>query len=155
MAWVGDEDARERWGLWDAQRERKVHRFGCAVFPECEDAQQLLSLTRAELARVSAPRESFEVETPEVLGCGYVGLGDDVDVTDAAREPPLRRRLRCVRRVRTFGTGVRRTLTLGAVERPVWTAASETAARVAAVEETAAVAADTVGSLEDLGARRF
>ena len=154
--WIGDEAARLEWGRWDAARGAKVHRFGSVVFPDCEDASELLALTRAELARVSSPQVSYEVDAADVLGCGAVGLGDDVAVCDDSRAPGLRVRARCVRRVRTFGERtLGHRLTLGQAERSAWAAASETAARVASVEETAATAADTVGSLEDLGSRRF
>lgn len=154
--WIGDEAARLAWGRWDAARGTKVHRYGSVVFPDCEDASELLALTRAELARVSAPQVSYEVDAAEVLGCGHVGLGDDVAVCDDSRAPGSRVRARCVRRVRTFGEStLGRRLTLGRAERSAWAAASEVSARVAGVEETAAVAADTVGSLEDLGSRRF
>ena len=46
-------------------------------------------------------------------------------------------------------------LTLGTVERTTWAASADVAARVTAVEETAATAFDTVASYEDLGEREF
>ena len=60
------------------------------------------------------------------------------------------------RRVRELGEGepaVR--LTLGTVERTTWAASADVAARVTAVEETAATACDTVASYEDLGSEEF
>lgn len=46
-------------------------------------------------------------------------------------------------------------LTLGTVERTTWAASADVAARVTAVEETAATASDTVASYEDLGSEEF
>lgn len=77
-------------------------------------------------------------------------------VIDSSRSPEWHLRARCVRRVRELGEGkpvVR--LTLGTVERTTWAASADVAARVTAVEETAATASDTVASYEDLGEREF
>ena len=154
--WVGDEAAREVWGRWDAARAEKVHRFGHVVFPDCEDPNLLRSLTVRALAATCRPRVSYEVDVAAVDGGAGVRLGDDVAVVDASRSPEWHLRARCVRRVREFGEGaplVR--LTLGTVERTTWAASAEVAARVSAVEETAASASDTVASYEDLGTRGF
>lgn len=154
--WVGDEDARLVWGRWDAAREAKVHRFGHVVFPDCEDAAELKALTLAALAAACVPRVSYEVDVAAVDGGAGVRPGDDVAVVDSSRSPEWHLRARCVRRVRELGEGgpvVR--LTLGAVERTAWAASADVAARVTAVEETAATASDTVASYEDLGEREF
>lgn len=154
--WVGDEDARLVWGRWDAAREAKVHRFGHVVFPDCEDASELKALTEAALAAACVPKVSYEVDVAAVDGGAGVRLGDDVAVIDSSRSPEWHLRARCVRRVRELGEGtpvVR--LTLGTVERTTWAASADVAARVTAVEETAATASDTVASYEDLGSEEF
>lgn len=154
--WVGDEDARLRWGRWDAARGERVHAFGDVVFPECEDPAELLALTRAELARRCHPRVSYECDVAMLDGGVAVGLGDDVAVVDRSRSPEWRLTARCVRRVRTFGSGcVRAHVTLGSVERATWEASAEIVRRVSAVEETAAKAPDAVSSFEDLSGKEY
>ena len=154
--WVGDEDARLVWGRWDAAREAKVHRFGHVVFPDCEDASELKALTEAALAAACVPKVSYEVDVAAVDGGAGVRLGDDVAVIDSSRSPEWHLRARCVRRVRELGEGTPVVcLTLGTVERTTWAASADVAARVTAVEETAATASDTVASYEDLGSEEF
>ena len=154
--WVGDEGARLVWGRWDAARSEKVHRFGHVVFPDCEDASELKALTLAALGAACTPRVSYEVDVAAVDGGAGVRLGDDVAVVDSSRTPAWHLRARCVRRVREFGEGAPAVrLTLGSVERTTWAASADVAARVTAVEETAAAASDTVASYEDLGSEEF
>ena len=153
--WVGDDAARLVWGRPDGAGG-KAHRFGHAVFPDCEDASELKALTQAALAAACEPRVSYEVDVAAVDGGAGVRLGDDVAVIDSSRSPEWHLRARCVRRVRELGEGtpvVR--LTLGTVERTTWAASADVAARVTAVEETAATASDTVASYEDLGSEEF
>ena len=156
LNWVGDDEARLVWGRWDAARSEKVHRFGHVVFPDCEDATELRALTLAALEAACVPRVSYEVDVAAVDGGAGVRLGDDVAVVDSSRSPAWHLRARCVRRVRDFGEGAAAVrLTLGSVERTTWAASADVAARVAAVEETAAAASDTVASYEDLGSEEF
>ena len=153
--WVGDEAARLVWGRPDGAGG-KAHRFGHVVFPDCEDATELKALTEAALAAACEPRVSYEVDVAAVDGGAGVRLGDDVAVIDSSRSPEWHLRARCVRRVCELGEGrpvVR--LTLGTVERTTWAASADVAARVTAVEETAATASDTVASYEDLGSEEF
>lgn len=153
--WVGDEDARLVWGRPDGAGG-KAHRFGHVVFPDCEDATELKELTLAALAAACEPRVSYEVDVAAVDGGAGVRLGDDVAVIDSSRSPEWHLRARCVRRVRELGEGAPTVrLTLGTVERTTWAASADVAARVTAVEETAATASDTVESYEDLGEREF
>jgi phage minor structural protein len=156
VKWVGDDDARLRWGRWDAARGERVHAFGDVVFPECEDPSELLALTRAVLDERCHPRVSYECDVAMLDGGVAVGLGDDVAVVDRSRTPEWRLTARCVRRVRTFGSGrVRAHVTLGNVERATWEASAEIVRRVSAVEETAAKASDAVSSFEDLSGKEY
>lgn len=153
--WVGDDAARQTWGRPDGLGG-KVHRFGHVVFPDCEDASELKALTLAALAAACEPRVSYEVDVAAVDGGASVRLGDDVAVVDDSRVPAWHLRARCVRRVRELGEGAPSVrLTLGSVERTAWAASADVAARVTAVEETAATASDTVASYEDLGSEEF
>lgn len=156
VKWVGDDEARLRWGRWDAARGERAHAFGDVVFPDCEDPDELLALTRAELARRCHPRVSYECDVAMLDGGVPVGLGDDVAVVDRSRSPEWRLTARCVRRVRTFGAGRARVhVTLGSVERATWEASAEIVRRVSAVEETAAKASDAVSSFEDLSGKEY
>ncbi len=156
VKWVGDDEARLRWGRWDAAHGERAHAFGDVVFPDCEDPDELLALTRAELARRCHPRVSYECDVAMLDGGVPVGLGDDVAVVDRSRSPEWRLTARCVRRVRTFGAGRARVhVTLGSVERATWEASAEIVRRVSAVEETAAKASDAVSSFEDLSGKEY
>lgn len=142
--WVGDEEARLVWGRPDGAGG-KAHRFGHVVFPDCEDASELKALTLAALGAACTPRVSYEVDVAAVDGGAGVRLGDDVAVIDSSREPAWHLSARCVRRVRGFGEGAPAVrLTLGSVERTTWAASADVAARVTAVEETAAAASDCI-----------
>ena len=126
------------------------------IFPDCDDPYLLRSLTIGALATACAPKVSYEVDVAAVEGGAGVRLGDDVAVVDSSRTPEWHLRARCVRRVRELGEGAPAVrLTLGTVERTTWAASADVAARVAEVEETAAVASDTVASYEDLGSEEF
>ena len=153
--WVGDDEARLEWGRPDGAGG-KAHRFGHVIFPDCDDPYLLRSLTIGALATACAPKVSYEVDVAAVEGGAGVRLGDDVAVVDSSRTPEWHLRARCVRRVRELGEGAPAVrLTLGTVERTTWAASADVAARVAEVEETAAVASDTVASYEDLGSEEF
>ena len=156
--WVGDEEARERWGRWDAARGKKVHSFGQVTFPQCERPDELLALTRAALAEAVRPKVSYEVDGALIDGGVPVRLGDDVAVVDSSRAPEWRLCARVVRRVRELDAGACACrVTLGTVERATWAAAADTAARVVAVEETASAASDKVAAMDeiDLGEMGF
>ena len=68
--WVGDEDARALWGRWDAARGERVHSFGQVVFADCEDASELLTLTKAALAAACLPKVSYERDVAVIDGGG-------------------------------------------------------------------------------------
>lgn len=155
VSWVGNEAARLTWGRPDSDG-LKIHRFGCVLFSDCNDAAKLLRLTRAALARTCVPKVSYELDAALVAGGATVRLGDDVAVLDMSRTPEWRLRARCMRRVHTFGEGapvVR--MTLSSVERTTWAASAEVVARVNVVEGTAAGAADAVASYENLGMKEY
>ncbi len=126
--------------------------FDKAQQPKPENNQ----VTVSGSAAACEPRVSYEVDVAAVDGGAGVRLGDDVAVIDSSRSPEWHLRARCVRRVRELGEGAPSVrLTLGTVERTTWAASADVAARVTAVEETAAAASDTVASYEDLGSEEF
>ena len=91
--WVGDADALARWGRPDGMGG-KTHVFGDVEFEDCEDARELLSLTRGELKSRCTPKVSYEVDAVSLAraGEGFEGAdeGDTVLVIDKAYDPPLR-----------------------------------------------------------------
>ena len=101
--YVESTDARSVWGRPDG-RGGKAHVFGKVEFSDCEDARELLRLTREELARRSEPRVSYEASVAVFAMYGYdfedVGLGDDVALIDRDMEPEVRVKGRVTRVVR-------------------------------------------------------
>lgn len=133
--WVGDEQARLMWGRWNKNRTEIVHSFGKVEFPECQDPQTLLALTRAALAEAVRPKVSYEVEVAAIEG-GEPGLGDTVAVVDAERGWRLKARV--VRRVRTFGEVVLTRVTIGTAQQADYMQASSLAADVQALQDDVA-----------------
>lgn len=91
--WVGDADALERWGRPDG-KGGKAHVFGEVEFEDCEDKNELLKLTKEELANRCAPTVSYEADAVSLAraGEGFEGAdeGDTVLVVDEVYDPPLR-----------------------------------------------------------------
>ena len=156
--WVGDDAAREVWGRWDAARAEKVHAFGAVTFADCEDAEELLALTRAALAEAAAPKVSYEVDAALLAGSAVPALGDDVAVIDTSRAPAWHLTARVVARRRELaGAGSRCSVTLGRVQRSAARAVAEVTAAVVTVAETASVTNDAVKAMDevDLGEVTF
>lgn len=143
--WVGDDGARQLWGLPGAGGSR-VHRFGEVTFSDVEDPAVLLARTQAALAEACKPKVSYEAKVAALTGAVLVGLGDEVAVVDSSRDPTWRMRARVVRRVRLFGDAMEERYSVGAVRRTAYAERSAVEARVAAVEDTAGVVA-LAGSL--------
>ena len=156
--WVGDDAAREVWGRWDAARAAKVHAFGAVTFADCEDAAELLALTRAALAEAAVPKVSYEVDAALLAGAAVPALGDDVAVIDTSRAPAWHLTARVVARRRELaGAGSRCSVTLGRVQRSAARAVAEVTAAVVTVTETASVTNDAVKAMDevDLGEVTF
>lgn len=88
VPYVADEKALDLWGLPDGKGGR-MHAFGYYENSDCDDAQQLLDETRAELAKRSSPSVSYETTLPFAQLKG-VRLGDTVQVIDKCFTPELR-----------------------------------------------------------------
>ena len=141
--WVGDEAARLAWGLPDADGTGRVHRFGEVTFADVEDPQTLKERTLAALPEACAPKVRYEVDAALVEGSDRAGLGDDVAVVDASRDPEWRFKSRVVGRARTFGDGWTDVqLTIGQPKSTAYAAASEATARATAAEDAAGAAGD-------------
>lgn len=91
--YVEDADALKAWGRPDG-RGGRAHVFGKVEFSDCEDARELMELTRAELERRSEPKVSYEASVDAYAAAGYdvsgVDVGDWVALVDAEMEPEVR-----------------------------------------------------------------
>lgn len=91
--YVEDRDALERWGRPDG-KGGKAHAFGTVTFPDCEDAAELMELTREALDQAKRPKVSYECSVRDLaaMGCPWegVGVGDSVQAVDTCFSPPLR-----------------------------------------------------------------
>lgn len=89
LDWVGDEDARLKWGVPDGRGGVK-HAFGKVEFSDCEDAAELKERTLAALATASQPQVTYE---GSVLNFGEAGFanGEDCRPGDTVylRDPEL------------------------------------------------------------------
>lgn len=116
QAWVGDEDARESWGIPDGAGG-VAHRFGCVTFEDCEDAAELLALTRAELEKVKAPQVTLDIDVLAVsdaaLDSDGVAVGDTVEFVDGSFAPTLRGTARVTQRTVDLLSRAAVSLTIG------------------------------------------
>lgn len=92
LNYVADSAALARWGRPDG-KGGKAHVFGEIEFSECEDARELLALTKEELPRRTQPLVSYEATVQDLYAAGYMfegfALGDDVQIIDWAFAPAL------------------------------------------------------------------
>lgn len=92
LNYVADSTALARWGRPDG-KGGKAHVFGEIEFSECEDARELLALTKEELPRRTQPLVSYEATVQDLYAAGYMfegfALGDDVQIIDWAFAPAL------------------------------------------------------------------
>ena len=131
--YVADEEAREAWGRWNAERTERVHSFGKVEYSDVTDPARLLALTRLALAEAVKPKVSYEVDVAALDG-GECDLGDTVAVVDTSRSPEWRLTARVVRRVRTFSDCVLARVTIGTVEPADYAQVSALTADVAALQ---------------------
>ena len=117
--YVEDLEALETWGRPDGNAG-KAHVFGKFEASDCDDPEELLELTRAELDRRKEPKVSYEasVETFADYGYDFAGaaLGDDVALVDTAGSVSFRAKGRVTRLARDLLDGGRATdITIGNV----------------------------------------
>lgn len=93
LDYVEDSAALASWGMLDASGN-KVHSVGKVEFSDCEDASELLELTRAELAVRCSPTVSYEASAVVLGKAGMsvegVDVGDTVQIVDTSYPEPLR-----------------------------------------------------------------
>lgn len=101
LDYVADEDAKELWGLPDGKGGIK-HTFGKVEFSDCEDMQELLELTRKELAVRCKPQVTYTASVIDLADAGFEGedvqAGDRVAVIDRELGERLTGRVLCVER---------------------------------------------------------
>lgn len=101
--YVEDLEALETWGRPDGSGG-KAHVFGKFEASDCDDPEELLELTRAELERRKEPKVSYEASVSTFADYGYdfsgVALGDDVALVDMAGAVCFRAKGRVTRLVR-------------------------------------------------------
>lgn len=85
LDYVQDDEAMERWGTVDADGN-KVHSEGKYENGDCEDMQQLLDETKAELEKRSVPQVSYTASVIDLADAGYSAedsrKGDTVAIID-------------------------------------------------------------------------
>lgn len=91
--WVGDEEAREKFGRIGEDGERR-HRYGVFVDDEIEDPEELLEKTWEELQKKKEIETLFDtgiIDSEEVHGLDHekVRLGDENLVVSSEFRPPL------------------------------------------------------------------
>lgn len=93
QAWVGDEDARLRYGVPDGRGGVK-HAFGQVEFSDCEDPAELLALTKEALKTASKPQVSYTGDVINLAAGGYTN-GEDAQTGDTVylRDKELDERL--------------------------------------------------------------
>ena len=97
-AYVENNEARAIWGRNNPDGT-KSHIFSKVEYDDCEDPEELLQLTTAELAEVSKPLITYECG---VIDLGDAELGDNVVVIDREFIPELRLKARVVKIVRIY-----------------------------------------------------
>lgn len=99
--WVGDEDARLRWGVPDGHGGVK-HAFGKVEFDECEDPAELKRLTEEELERRKVPQVTYSANVVSLADAGLewedCRTGDTVAIVDRELGERLSGRVLCVER---------------------------------------------------------
>lgn len=78
--WTGDDDARLKYGVPDGKGGVK-HAFGQVEFSDCEDEQELLELTKAELETASKPKVTYKGSVLDFGAAGFAN-GEDCQTGD-------------------------------------------------------------------------
>lgn len=102
LDYVGDEQARERYGRKSADGSRR-HNFGYKIFEDEDSASDLYMKTHRALQELTSPRVEYAVEDAIDLSGVHVGLGDTALVVASIGGAPWRQGLRVTGRVRRFG----------------------------------------------------
>lgn len=118
LNYVADAEALKKYGRPDGSGGF-AHKFGEYENSDCEDAEQLLTETKAYLEEHKEPGVTYEANVIDLVQFGRewegCGVGDDVQVVDTAFEPELRLEGRVSKLVIDY-VNKTRTVTLGNVQ---------------------------------------
>lgn len=99
--YVEDAEAMKRWGIIGKNGDR-VHSEGVAIFDDCTDANELLSLGKQYLSEVSKPRVTYKANVVVLADAGMnfknARAGDTVYIRDEVLDERLSGRVTHVRR---------------------------------------------------------
>lgn len=91
--YVQDDEALNLWGVVGPDGT-KVHAEGVVDFPDCEDKNELLALTKAALAQSAQPKVSYTADVAALRSASFdvlnINLGDSVQIVDTSFTPTLR-----------------------------------------------------------------
>lgn len=116
--WVGDEEARKKYGRPDSETGERVHRFGFFEDGDEEDPAKLLKSTWEALQNENAPVVSFDMSIITFAGiAGYeheqVSLGDTGTAVNRNIKPEIVVEARVVRRKYDLGDPTNGDVTIG------------------------------------------
>lgn len=101
LDYVYDDAAKATWGTLDANGV-KQHAFGKVEFNDCDDMEELLELTTAELQKLKQPQVTYTASVIDLADLGYdfedVRTGDTVAIVDNELNERLQGRVLCVKR---------------------------------------------------------
>lgn len=97
IPWVGDDDAKMRYGVPDGKGDVK-HAFGIIEFSDCEDPEELLELTKDALKTASKPQVTYSGDILNLAAGGYANgedsqPGDTVYIRDQVLDERLQGRV--------------------------------------------------------------
>ena len=91
--YIQDDNALANWGIVGADGT-KHHSEASVDFPDCEDPQELLNLTKAALKTRTTPTVSYTADVTALGQAGYdpegTDVGDSVQIIDTSFTTPLR-----------------------------------------------------------------
>lgn len=99
--WTGDDAAKEKYGVLGADG-KKTHAFGSVDFDDCEDATELLNLTKEALKTACKPKVSYTLSVINLADAGFkwedCGVGDYVQIVDKVLDERLEGRVLGIKR---------------------------------------------------------
>lgn len=147
-AYVEDTEATKLWGVPDADGNIAPAE-GIIEFPDCEDKEELLELTKAQLKVSCAPQASYECDVQALKVAGYdltyLHLGESVQILDKAFPGELRLNARVLQIEDSVLTDEVSTITLGNIVQGYTQAQNNVAATVKQLWSSSGAINDAAG----------
>lgn len=93
LKYIEDPEATQVWGHLDANGNKVPH-DGMVIFESCEDAEELLELTKEAFPALKEPQVSYEASVVDLEAMGFdhegCDLGDTVSIIDLDHKPEIR-----------------------------------------------------------------